>query len=237
MSLSRIVRNVRTFMKPSGTRRKGKSTLPPENAPVLAPKRNTPPHGTTYEPFTLDMADVADALMRGLADSGLAVFRSAPVRPVPVRVTATIPAHKEPVHPLARASKRLVRPEDAERISPAFFRAPGDDGAPGLRVKLSAPVRVSRTLPERPVYPPRPTTPPPIPAPHSEAHSACVTTLAEDDTEELYMAPAWATLFSADTLEMPQAAHLCKGCGELHNGSSVGDRAWKCGGCGVIAQY
>lgn len=239
MIFPRIVRALHTLTAPgTGRRRKGKS-------PVIPSKPNTPPQvpADTYQPFELDMAEVAHALMTGLARDGLKIFRTdaeLPQRPRTVRVTATFPTSTYEIHPLARASKRMMRPEDAEHLSPAQFRM---SGTPGMRVALR-PV-------EAPRIPPRPLTPPPVRA----ALSAPVLVSAGgavsdvEDTQELYRDAGWDALFTseevftAETLDMPevpdpqQSAHLCKHCRELHNGTLFGARVWRCDGCKVISTY
>lgn len=222
---------VRTFFAPgSGKRRKGKKPVSAVSASV-------------YQPYQLDMEEVAGVLMEGLARSGVEIFRAPPQpRRVPVRVTATLPMKAQEIHPLARNAKQLLRPEEMDRTSPALFRLSGERG---LRVTLDTPVR----MPERPAYPPRPLTPPPVPAPRSEAHSELNTMPPVEDTQELYQGPGWdalftaQTVFGADTLDMPefsdlrQQAHVCKHCGKFSNGLTMGARVWRCETCKVIAQY
>jgi hypothetical protein len=242
---SRITRMFRDLTTPgTGRRRKG-------HAVRIPPKPTTPPPvpPTVPTPDVLDMAQVADALMMGIARHGLGIFGAdtPALRPTPVRVTATLPASAQEFHPLARASKRLVRPEDAHLVSPAHVPA---DRSAGVRVRVGPPIPAQR----RPVaalsVPPRPIAPPPVRKALSAAHSGAATSAAVDplgDTAALHRDPGWDALFSADTLSMPlpdvpevRSAHLCRRCDVMRDGTVIGPKsngAWQCDTCRVIGTY
>jgi hypothetical protein len=188
--------------------------------------------------------------MAGIARHGLGVFGAdAPSqRPPVIRVTATLPTSAREFHPLARASKLLVRPEDAHNLSPVTLPR---TGAPGVRVLMRPPAAPA----PRPVavlqVPPRPIAPPPVRAALTQAHSPGASTAVADveDTQEIYRDAGWdalfapRTIFSADTLDMPQTpvpqqcGRICKHCLKLNNGIMTGERTWRCDGCTVISTY
>jgi hypothetical protein len=210
----------RVLLLPTGTRRAPRKAA----TPVIPPKPE-------YAPFVPSSAEVHDLLMRRIiAPRGTVTGRRAIAPPATVARVS-----KRTMNDISmRILEGSLMPGYASvQVSPTTYQAPA---VPGLSVVLTGTDTLVR---------------------QDEPDDDDL--LITDEWDEIFSAAikrtdvveftigsdgAFAATIHDDTIEMgtvvtdpPQAAHLCKACGQLHPGDDLGDRRWRCGGCRDISIY
>lgn len=213
---------IKTFVCPSGKRRKGKRTTSQTSPPVI-PERPTYPPKPTHPPLPMLTAPTSPRALD--APSPTATGRvSIPEHPMQTtRVIVRSDNHEMDRTIVAGTSwlpKVLVRPDDVRRLTPVAMPSLGKAE---MRITVPAPVSV----PVRDAYAsPEPGT--------QDAGSRTATVELECidvDTQDLIITDEWREMFRTEE------AHVCRGCHQWGPGVVADDGRWICGRCLSAGRY